>query len=98
YDKNGKLLLSNESPFEGYPILVNHIGGIDVFNGEIFVSAGNFMDGVGKDIQIGTHDARTLKLKRAFAFEPRCGLRMARQPARWRRGWRAAWRSRPGIW
>jgi hypothetical protein len=73
YDKKGKLIQSNESPFDGYPILVNHIGGIDVYNGEIFVSAENFMDGVGKDIQIGIHDAKTLKLKRAFAFEPSSG-------------------------
>lgn len=73
YDKNGKLLLSNENPFEGYPLVANHIGGIDVFNGEIFVSAENFMDGVGKDIQIAVHDAATLKFKRAFKFEPSSG-------------------------
>lgn len=73
YDKTGKLLLSNENPFEGYPIAANHIGGIDVFNGEIFVSAENFMDGVGKDIQIAIHDAETLKLKRSFKFEPSSG-------------------------
>ena len=73
YDKNGKLLLANEKPFEGYPIAANHIGGIDVFNGEIFVSAENFMDGVGKDIQIAIHDADTLKLKRTFSFEPSSG-------------------------
>lgn len=73
YDKSGKLLLANEKPFEGYPIAANHIGGIDVFNGEIFVSAENFMDGVGKDIQIAIHDADTLKLKRTFSFEPSSG-------------------------
>ena len=73
YDKNGKLLLANETPFEGYPIPANHIGGIDVFNGEIFVSAENFMDGVGKDIQIAIHDAETLKLKRSFSFDPASG-------------------------
>jgi len=73
YDKNGKLLLANEMPFEGYPIASNHIGGIDVFNGELFVSAENFMDGVGKDIQIAIHDADTLKLKRTFKFEPSSG-------------------------
>jgi predicted small secreted protein len=73
YDKAGKLLMSNETPFEGYPIAANHIGGIDVFNGEIFVSAENFMDGVGKDIQIAIHDAETLKLKRTFQFEPSSG-------------------------
>lgn len=73
YDKTGKLLLANETPFDGYPIAANHIGGIDVFNGEIFVSAENFMDGVGKDIQIAIHDANTLKLKRAFSFAPSSG-------------------------
>ena len=73
YDKKGNLLLSNENPFEGYAIASNHIGDIDVFNGEIFVSAENFMDGVGKDIQIAIHDAATLKLKRTFKFEPSSG-------------------------
>lgn len=73
YDKNGNLLLANENPFEGYAIAANHIGDIDVFNGEIFVSAEYFMDGVGKDIQIAIHDAATLKLKRTFKFEPASG-------------------------
>ena len=59
--------------FEGYAIPSNHIGDIDVFEGEIFVSAENFMDGVGKDIQIAIHDAATLKLKRSFKFEPSSG-------------------------
>ncbi len=69
YDKAGKLLLTNE----GYAVASNHIGDIDVFNGEVFVSAENFMDGVGKDIQIAIHDAETLKLKRTFKFEPSSG-------------------------
>lgn len=73
YDKQGNLLVANENPFEGYAIPANHIGDIDVFNGEIFVSAENFMDGVGKDIQIAIHDANTLKLKRTFKFEPSSG-------------------------
>ena len=73
YDKTGTLIQSNETPFDGYPVAANHIGGIDVFAGEIFVSAENFMDGVGKDIQIAIHDADTLKLKRTFAFEPSSG-------------------------
>ncbi len=73
YDKKGNLLQTNETPFEGYPIPSNHIGDIDVFDGEIFVSAENFMDGVGKDIQIAIHDAKTLKLKRTFRFEPSSG-------------------------
>lgn len=73
YDMDGKLVKQNDKPFEGYPIPSNHIGDIDVYNGEIYVSAENFMDGVGKDIQIAVHDAETLKLKRSFAFEPKSG-------------------------
>jgi hypothetical protein len=73
YDKTGKLLLSEENPFEGYPVPANHIGDIDVFNGELFISAEWFEDGVGKDIQIAVHDAETLKFKRAFKFEPESG-------------------------
>ena len=73
YDKNGKLLAENENPFEGYAIPSNHIGDIDVFEGELFISAENFMDGVGKDIQIAIHDAKTLKFKRTFKFEPSSG-------------------------
>ncbi|CAK7053388.1 MAG: hypothetical protein DELT_01105 [Desulfovibrio sp.] len=73
YDKKGKLLASNENPFEGYAIPSNHIGDIDVYNGELFISAEWFMDGVGKDIQIAIHDAETLKFKRTFKFEPSSG-------------------------
>lgn len=73
YDKKGNLVASNENPFEGYAIPSNHIGDIDVFDGELFISAENFMDGVGKDIQIAIHDAKTLKFKRTFKFEPSSG-------------------------
>lgn len=73
YDMKGNLLKVNDKPFEGYKIPSNHIGDIDVYNGEIYVSAENFMDGVGKDIQIAVHDAETLQLKRTFAFEPASG-------------------------
>lgn len=73
YDMNGKLVQQNDKPFEGYSIPSNHIGDIDVYNGEIYVSAEHFNDGVGKDIQIAIHDAQTLKFKRSFAFEPKSG-------------------------
>jgi len=73
YDKQGNLLASNENPFDGYAIPSNHIGDIDVFEGELFISAEWFMDGVGKDIQIAIHDAETLKFKRTFKFEPSSG-------------------------
>ena len=62
YDKSGKLLQSNETPFEGYPIPANHIGGIDVFNGErcigLLVAANTPSD------EFGTVCAATRDLKR----------------------------------
>lgn len=73
YDMTGKLILQNDKPFDGYQIASNHIGDIDVYNGELYISAENFMDGVGKDIQIAVHDTENLKLKRTFAFEPKSG-------------------------
>lgn len=73
YDMAGKLVMKNEDPFAGYPIASNHIGDIDVYNGELYISAENFMDGVGKDIQIAIHDTETLKLKKSFKFEPNSG-------------------------
>lgn len=73
YDMNGKLIMTNDKPFDGYSIASNHIGDIDVYNGELYISAENFMDGVGKDIQIAVHDTENLKLKRTFAFEPKSG-------------------------
>ena len=41
YDMNGKLVAENKKPFEGYSIPSNHIGDIDVYNGEIYVGAEN---------------------------------------------------------
>ncbi|MFV0547819.1 MAG: hypothetical protein ACK5M5_03735 [Limnobaculum xujianqingii] len=73
YDMQGNLISSNKTPFDGYKIPANHIGDIDVYNNEIYVSSEWFMDGVGKDIQIAVHDADTLKLKRTFPFNPDSG-------------------------
>ena len=55
YTKDGKLLAKNTAPFVHYKIPCNHIGDIDVYNGELFISAEYFMDGKGKDIQIAIH-------------------------------------------
>lgn len=73
YDKNWNEVARNVTPFEGYAIEANHIGDIDVYNNEIYVGAENFMDGVGKNIQIAVHDGDTLKLKRTFEFNPESG-------------------------
>ena len=52
---------------------MNHLGDIDVYNGEIYCGVENFMDGVGKDIQVSVYDANTLKFKRAFPFNEASG-------------------------
>ena len=39
YSMSGELLLSNTSPFEGLEGAMNHLGDIDVFNGELYAGA-----------------------------------------------------------
>ena len=73
YTKRGELLLQLATPLENYPVAANHIGDIDVYNGELYLGVEWFVDGQGKDIQITIHDADTLALKRSFPFAPSSG-------------------------
>ena len=57
YTKQGELEIRLDTPLENYPIAANHIGDIDVYNGELFLGVEWFVDGEGKDIQITIHDA-----------------------------------------
>lgn len=94
YTKQGELVASNEKPFEGLPLPANHIGDIDVWQGEIYAGIETFNDGVGEHIQIAVYDARTLRWKRSMAWEPAsgqvevCGLAVDRDSAR---VWMADW-------
>ena len=76
YDLSGTLVMSNETPFEaitaGSPA-PNHIGDIDVFEGEIYAGCEYFMDGEGKNIQTAIYDASTLQYKRSITWEPSSG-------------------------
>lgn len=76
YSLDGTLVLSNENPFEaitaGSPA-PNHIGDIDVFEGEIYAGCEYFMDGVGLNIQTAIYDAATLKYKRSITWESASG-------------------------
>lgn len=73
YDRDWNVVAQNTKPFDGYEVEVNHIGDIDVWQNELYVSAEYFMDGVGKNIQIAVYDGDTLQLKRTFPFEPASG-------------------------
>ena len=76
YTLKGELVLSNEKPFEsitaGSPA-PNHIGDIDVHDGEIYAGCEYFMDGVAKNIQIAVYDASTLAYKRSMVWNPDSG-------------------------
>jgi hypothetical protein len=73
YDKEGNLLLDNKEPFVGFDKPANHIGDIDVYNGEIFAGCETFIDGRGIDIQIAIYDAETLAYKRSLDWNPDSG-------------------------
>ena len=73
YDKTGKKLLENTNPFKNLKQAANHIGDIDVWNGELYCGMEIFVDGHGKNIQVAIFDAKTLKFKRALAWEPKSG-------------------------
>ncbi len=76
YKLDGTLVLANENPFDaitaGSPA-PNHIGDIDVYEGEIYAGCEYFMDGVGENIQTAIYDASTLQYKRSITWEPESG-------------------------
>ncbi|RKZ93306.1 MAG: hypothetical protein DRR19_01570 [Candidatus Parabeggiatoa sp. nov. 1] len=73
HDKDGNLLLKNETPFASFAKPANHIGDIDVYGGELFAGCETFADGRGTDIQIAIYDANTLEYKRSMDWDPDSG-------------------------
>lgn len=73
YDKQGRLVAKNERPFEGLPLAANHIGDIDVWNGELYAGIETFEDGKGENIQVAVYDAGDLTWKRSIDWEPASG-------------------------
>ena len=69
YDADWNRMKGETEPFGSFDVEVNHIGDIDVYNGEIYAGVEYFMDGVGSNIQMAVYDADTLKLKRTYMFE-----------------------------
>lgn len=51
----------------------NHIGDIDVWDGEIYAGIETFDDGRGENIQVAVYDAGNLKWKRSIDWEPESG-------------------------
>lgn len=94
YDKEGNLVAKNEDPFKGLAKPANHFGDIDIHNGKLYTGIEWFIDGVGKDIQIATYDANTLKYDKSINFDPEsgqvevCGLTVDKQR---NMAWMADW-------
>lgn len=73
YDADWKLIKSETEPFGKFDAEVNHIGDIDVYNGEIYAGVEYFMDGAASNIQMAVYDAETLQLARTYMFDPASG-------------------------
>ena len=73
YDKEWKLISKCDDPFENIESEVNHIGDIDVYNGEIYAGIEFFMDGWARNIQVAVYDANTYELKRTYSFNEESG-------------------------
>ena len=57
-----------DEPFTEFGAEVNHIGDIDVYEGEIYAGVEWFMDGAASNIQIAVYDAETLEMTRTWPF------------------------------
>jgi hypothetical protein len=73
YSRDGDLLLQNDDPFRDLVNPANHIGDIDVYDGEIYAGIEWFVDGQGRDIQVAVYDAGTLDYVRSVDWSPESG-------------------------
>ena len=73
YDEDWNRIKTETEPFGAFDAEVNHIGDIDVYNGEIYAGVEYFMDGAASNIQMAVYDAETLKLARTYMFDPQSG-------------------------
>lgn len=69
YNKDWEKVASTDKPFEKFETEVNHIGDIDVYNGEIYAGVEYFLDGEAKNIQVAIYDAESFELKRTYSFD-----------------------------
>jgi len=73
YDKNGSLLAANRDPFAELDRVANHIGDIDVHDGELYAGVELFSDGRSSDIRVALYDAATLEYRRSIDWDPGSG-------------------------
>ncbi len=73
YDKDWKLTATNADPFANFVKKADHLGDIDIYNGEIYACAEKGSGAAASDLQIAVYDAQTMKLARAYEINPQSG-------------------------
>ena len=73
YDKDWKLAATNANPFADLTLKADHLGDIDVYNGEVYACADARSGGAAADLQIAVYDAQTLTPARAYAIDAQSG-------------------------
>lgn len=69
YTKDGELVGENKNPFKHISKEVNHLGDIDVNQGEIITGVEHFDAGKVKNIQIAIYNTNDLSFKKAIEFK-----------------------------
>ncbi|AGB82533.1 hypothetical protein D781_2264 [Serratia sp. FGI94] len=73
YDKNGKMLLANNTPFDQQSELLNHFGDLSSNNGLLYLGAEFFKDGEARNLNISIYDANTLKFIKNIPLDTTSG-------------------------
>lgn len=73
YNSAWELVDSNTAPFEGIEGQVNHLGDIDICNGEIYAPVEWFEHNEASSVRIAVYDAQTLTFSRAYETDPQSG-------------------------
>lgn len=73
YSREGSLLHANEDALADLAKPANHIGDIDVYQGELYAGIEWFEGGQGREIQIAVYDADSLRYLRSIDWEPESG-------------------------
>lgn len=73
YDKNGRVLLVNNSPFDKQSELLNHFGDLSLNDGLLYLGAEFFKDGEARNLNISIYDANTLSFVKNIPLDTESG-------------------------
>lgn len=73
YDKNGRMLLANNSPFDKQSELLNHFGDLSLNDGLLYLGAEFFKDGEARNLNISIYNAKTLSFVKNIPLDTESG-------------------------